>query len=72
MARRELLFEGEIKIWLDGTEVIAELDNRYKPDPFNKQNYYSKTKSVVSAVESLFRELVEEGVIPIGMSDWDD
>lgn len=64
MAIKNLGFQCYIKIWEDCGEYIVEYhDGDYRP--WMGREYYSKSRSIPSAVESLFRELVEDGVIPL-------
>lgn len=64
MAIKNLVFQCYIKIWEDAGEFVVEYHNGYYRSWVGRE-YYSKSRSIPSAVESLFRELVEDGVIPL-------
>jgi len=66
MAQQKLIFAGCIRIWSDNGEFVAEYKkyNEYDQDELICR-YYAKSNSVTSAVESLFRELIEDGSIPL-------
>ena len=64
MAIKNLVFQCYIKIWEDTGEYIVEYHNGDYRSRVGRE-YYSKSRSIPSAVESLFRELVEDGVIPL-------
>jgi len=62
MASKKLVFQCYIKIWEDCGEYVAEYNNGdYRAGV--ECEYYSKSNNIPAAVESLFRELVEEGVV---------
>ena len=68
MAIKNFIFQCYIKIWEDTGEYIVEYHNgNYRA--WIGREYYSKSHSIPSAVESLFRELVDEGVIAVTMKN---
>jgi|LFRM01.2.fsa_nt_gb hypothetical protein len=67
MAQQKLIFAGCIRIWSDNGEFVAEYKkyNEYDQDELICR-YYAKSNSVTSVVESLFRELIDDGIITVG------
>ena len=66
MAQQKLIFAGCIRIWSDNGEFVAEYKkyNEYDQDELICR-YYAKSNSVTSVVESLFRELIDDGIITV-------
>ena len=69
MAQQKLIFAGCIRIWSDNGEFVAEYKkyNEYDQDELICR-YYAKSNSVTSVVESLFRELIDDGIITVMVS----
>ena len=68
MAQQKLIFTGCIRIWSDNGEFVAEYKKynyEYDQDELICR-YYAKSNSVTSVVESLFRELIDDGIITVG------
>uniref|UniRef100_UPI00352AA5E5 hypothetical protein n=1 Tax=Aerococcus urinaeequi TaxID=51665 RepID=UPI00352AA5E5 len=72
MAQQKQIFDGRIRIWSDNGEFMAEYKkyNEYIDDELVCRylvcRYYAKSNSVTSVVESLFRELIDDGIITVG------
>ena len=69
MNRQDLIFNGEIKIWKDGSDFIVEYETEDNRQDLRRR-YCKKYHNIAEAAERLFTELIKDGIVTVGYAEY--